>query len=201
MAVTWTKFHPLILPHVGPCPKSVVNAHLAEAAADFCAKTYLWRERIDPEATLAGEARYELIGSGVLEDVLWLTVDGREIHRTQDSFVPPSQADQTGTPQAFAIVGDREVRLYPTPDKAYIFTGDVVVKPSRTARGVEDFLYETYARAIVDGALYRLLSIPEKEWTNLPLAEIYLNSFNRGVTKARVRDYRRVPIRVKPQPF
>jgi hypothetical protein len=199
--IQWKKFYPLMTAHTGPCPTATLKASLAEAAADFCARTYVWQSRLDPEQTDAGEPLYTLSADGVVESVLWMSVDGREIAHVHSGDIPPSVASQTGSPVAFSLVNDFELRFYPTPDATYTFEAVVALKPALSARGVEDFLYENHGRAIANGALALLLAMPAREWTNLELAVVYQQLFERGIAKARVRDYRKIPLRVKPVYF
>ena len=199
--ITWEKFHPLITPEVSGCPTASVDFALAHAATEFCDRTHLWREYLDEEATSAGEPEYLLLGSGVVAAVIGVSLDGRPLVSTHATEIPPEVINQTGMPTAFFLVNDATLRLWPTPDGEYFFNAQVALKPSRDARGVEDFLYESYSDELISGALYRLRKIPDKEWTNLQLAELNRLHFERGIAKARVRDYRKIPLRVKPVYF
>jgi hypothetical protein len=199
--ISWETFHPLITPEVSGCPTASVEFALAHAATEFCDRTHLWREYMDPEETQVGEAEYRLVATGVVAAVTDVSLGGRLLTHLHFNDVPPERVQETGMPRGFFLVNDDTLRFWPTPDAAYSFTAQVVLKPSKTARGVEDFLYESYADTIIDGALHRLRRIPDKEWTNLQLAELNRLSFDRGVAKARVRDYRKIPLRVKPVYF
>jgi len=199
--IAWETFHPLITPEVPGCPTASVDMALAHAATEFCDLTHLWREYMDSEETDAGEAEYQLVATGVVAAVTGVSLGGRLLTHLHFNDVPPERAQETGMPKGFFLVNDATLRFWPTPDAAYSFTAQVALKPSKKARGVEDFLYESYADTIVEGALHRLRKIPDKEWTNLQLAELNRLSFDRGVAKARVRDYRKIPLRVKPVYF
>lgn len=201
MAVTWDKFHPQLLPEVPGCPTASINLALAAAAAEFCERSHIWRELLDTDTTFAGEAEYQLFGSAVIASVPSLALDGRDLRQLHFEDIPASKWVDTGTPTAFIMAGDHSVRFYPIPDAKYEFTAQVNLKPSKTATGVEDFIFETFEDVLVHGAAYRLCRIPDKEWTNLPLAATHKQLFERGVVRARVRDYREMPLRVRPQPF
>lgn len=199
--VPWEKLHPITVPHVPGCPIISVNSALAYAASDFCAKTHLWTYDVDAETTIPGEAVYDISVPEVLESVQWVTLDGSELESWQGKWVPPSKAAKLGKPVAFWKDGDTAIRFYPTPDAAYQFTCTVVLKPSKTALGIESFLFETHGETIASGALYRLMSIPNKEWTNFDLAAAHQARFERGIAKAKVWDNRNVPLRVAPRSF
>lgn len=199
--VLWDKLHPIMAPSVPGCPVASMDTALAYAASDFCAKTHLWTYDVDAETTVAGEPLYDIAVPEVLESLQWVTLEGRELEDLQGKAVPPSEAAKTGIPRYFSKAADTAIRMYPIPDGAYTFTCVAILKPSKTAKGIESFLYETHGETIVAGALFRLMSIPNKEWTNFELAAVHQQQFERGVARARVRDNRNVPLRVTPQSF
>jgi hypothetical protein len=199
--ITWDEFHPLITPEVSGCPTASVDFALAHAATEFCDRTHLWREYLDEEITSAGEPEYLLFGSGVIAAVVGVSLDGSALKPVHFTDIHPDHITREGSPLAYFMVNDTTLRLWPTPDGEYKFTAQAILKPGRSAAGVEDFLYESYADDIINGALYRLRKIPDKEWSNLQLAELNRLSFERGIAKARVRDFRKVPLRVRPVMF
>lgn len=199
--VTWDKLYPITLPHLPGCPFASVDIALAEAAAEFCDRTHVWRAEMDAETTTPGEPTYELILPATLASMLRLSLDGEALDQVDDRAVPLSYAADSGRPTCYALVGDTAVRFFPTPDAAYPFFGTVALKPSRAARGVESFIYETHANVLASGAIYRLALVPSKEWSNPALAEAHRMLFERGVADARIRDLRNIRMRVAPYPF
>lgn len=209
--VTWESFYPFIQPDLPGCPKATIDITLAEAAADFCSQTRVWRVDFDQDTTVIGEDQYEIDipPFTVIENILWVVLNSRELYRIGDRlgermsgvWTTRDQADESGQPVEYSFYQDQYLRLYPIPDAAYSFHGAAVVKPSLAAKGIEKYIYETHGRVIASGALYRLMSIPGKDWTNPQLAEHHFLLFERGITQARVRDYRNVPLRVKPHHF
>jgi hypothetical protein len=161
----------------------------------------LWREYLDEETTFADEPEYLLLGTGVIVSVEGVSLEGAALRPLHFQDIHPDRVHDVGRPLGFFLVTDTTLRLWPTPDSEYRFITQAILKPSKTARGVEDFLFESYADDIINGALHRLRKIPDKEWSNLSLAEINRLSYERGIAKARVRDYRNIPLRVKPVSF
>lgn len=200
MAV-WSAFHSLILPETPGCPEVTVNGALAASAAEFCAETHIWRETLDPFNTAPGEALYDLDASAVVESVPQLAVDGRELGHVDVRQLDPTRLTDTGLPSHFWMQDDTQVRLFPIPDRVYPVQATATLKPSRAATGVPNWIYETFGDGIVSGALWRLLRIPGKEWTNVDLASAHKALFGQAVIEARVRDYRHVPLRVRPHSF
>ena len=201
MAVSLDKWFPKIAPYLPGVPDSSIRLALAEAANDFCDRTHLWRADIEPETTVAGEELLELSSEGEIVSVLSLAVNGVSVSQIDDRMVSPENLDVLGLPSVFWVEGDFEVRMYPIPDDAYSVVGRVALRPPKTTTVVEDFLYTSYMEEIAHGALALLLSIPDKVWTNQPMATMYLGKFERGIANARVRDQRNVILRVASRPF
>lgn len=201
MAVKWDKFFPYITPAVSSCPTSLVEHTLVERTREFCRRTQVWRVDFDAETTEAGEHTYPLYLSGDLESVLWIRLDDAEIDHVDDRAVDSQDFTDTGRPIAYSMEAGNAIRFYPIPDAAYTFVGRAVLVPSETAFGVEDHIFNAHARTLASGVLAYLLAMPDKAWTNLPLAAVHEQQFERGIVKARVRDFRNVPLRVKPQFF
>jgi len=203
MAVTWETFFPYIQPHVPGCPEIVIENHLQEAAAEFCAISEVWRFDIDKDFTSKSTSDYEIDvpNLSVLENILVLYVDGVPCKRVSDLHFDMPSTVANGRPTYFSLYQDTQIRFYPTPDGKYEFEGVGVLKPSLSATGVEDFIYETHGRSIACGAIYRLVAIPGKEWTNPELANYYKAEFYRHANNAKGRETRRVDLRVRTHGF
>ncbi len=70
MAKSWDEFFPLVQPHLPTCPIPTLKTYLASTAADFCSRTQIWREDLDPSITAPRVADYDLDASSVVEAVL-----------------------------------------------------------------------------------------------------------------------------------
>jgi len=201
--VLYEEFLPYVQPYVPECPIVTIETYLAEAAARFCEKSYIWRVDIEEDSTISGEALYDIdVPTGtILVDIPVLEVDGYAVNRVSDRYMAPSVNEATGVPTYFDIYLDKQIKFYPMPDGAYTFRGTAVVKPSLLSSGVEDFIYETFGREIACGAIAELAAIPGKAWTSLDIAMMHKQKFYKGVNDARVRDLRSVPMRVRAQNF
>jgi len=204
MAVLWSSFFPYIQPYLPSCPEVVITEHLREAAAEFCARSRIWRFDIERDSTVATLADYtiDVPDRTVLEDVLVLYLNDTPLTKVTDRgfFLRPNT--ENGCPTHFSIYQDTQVRFYPTPDDSYPFQGAGVLKPSLTATGVEDFIYETYGRCITYGAIGRIASVPNKEWSDPVMGASYMTRFYIDADKAMGRDTRRAANRrVVLRPF
>jgi hypothetical protein len=199
MTKLWDDFIPLIAPTLPGCPDLTLKMYLAISAADFCAKTYLWRDDIDAVYLAPNQVEYDLSANAEVEDVIGVTFESRELPRTDIRLVPLAEKDEPGEPRAFWVQSDRSIRIFPVPDKPAVLKVAAVLKPSRDATGVEDWIFETWADAIINGAVARLALIPGKEWTSLPLASLHQGLYDKAVVRARIRDFRGVPRQVSMQ--
>lgn len=203
MAKTWASFLPYVQPHVPGCPQVVIDTHLQEAAAEFIGRSELWRFDIESDFTSKNTSDYEIdVPSGaVLENVLSLFVDGSAAKRVTDRHYQSSNTTENSAPSSFSIYQDNQIRFFPTPDRKYTFEGVGVLKPSLSATGVEDFIFETHGRSIACGAIWRLTIIPGKEWSNPEVAMYYKTEFYKHMDAAKGRDTRRVNLRIAPVGF
>ena len=197
--VAWDTFLPLITPDIPGCPHSTIELNLAATAADFCARTHIWRAPLDLGSTQADAAIYPVFNTAnvIIESVLWLLVDNRKLEHTDPRLINPEDLTRTGQPTHFWVESDKNIRLFFTPDDAYTLSGEVALKPSRLADGVESWIYETWADVLVSGALYRITKTPGKEWSSPDMASLHKSLYEQGVTNARIRDRRNVHMQVR----
>lgn len=201
MAKTWDDFFPLLSPHLPGCPSASMRLYLANVTADFLARTHLWREDIDPIFVAPGVYEYDLDADAFVEDIISVVSDRHELQRTDMRLIPNERRYETGYPESYWIHSDNTIRLHPIPDTRIKLKLTAVLRPSRTGTGVEDWIFEMWADAIVSGAIDRLAGIPGKEWSSVPLAEHHRRHYERAIDNARVRDTRGVGNRVQMRPF
>lgn len=198
--ITWDEVLPLITPDLPTCPEATIKEYLPIVASDFFARTHLWRESLVDQNTVVDQAEYDLCSNGfdtVIESVLWLKVDDKNMTHTDARMVNPEYLENTGQPTRFWVVNDRKIRLFYIPDQVYPIQGEIALKPSRTAQTIPKWVYETWIDTIVSGTIYRLCRIRGKDWTDPEFAAIHKNLYEQGVTNARIRDLRNVRNQVR----
>jgi hypothetical protein len=199
--VSWDKFLPLMAPHLPGCPDLTMRQALAKAATEFCERTHLWREELDEELTVAGQANYQLFATSTVEKYLSFACNGTELTPTHPSMLSGDWRDATGEPTHYFLVNDAEIQLYPTPDAAYSLRCLAVIKPKATATGIDSFIYDAHEDPIASGAVARLMLTPGKDWSNPQLAVVHGQLFEKGIDNARARDLRSVVMRIAPTPI
>lgn len=202
MAKTWDAFFPLINPHLPGCPDASLRQYLASTAADFFARTYLWRDEVDAIYVAPRVIEYDLSAdTGLVEDVISVVYGGASLERTDLRLIGAEKLSDTGEPRQYWVQADNTIRLYPIPEQPTSLKVYAVLKPNRAGTGVEDWIYETWADTIVSGAIAQLAMIPNKEWTDVSMAGMHKSVFERAITSARVRDFRGVKLSVRQRPI
>ena len=200
MAKIWDDFLPLISPHLAGCPNASMRTYLGITSSDFFARTYLWRDQIDTIYATTGTVEYDLDGEAVIEDVISVVLNETQLDRTDLRLVASQNLSQTGEPREFWVKADRSIVLFPTPEENVQLKVYAVLKPSRVATGVEDWIYETFADTIVSGAIAHLAAIPGKEWSDAAMAMNHKMMYERAITNARIRDFRGINLQVRQRP-
>ena len=198
---TWDDFLPLLRPHVPSCPDITIKSYLGIVAADFFTRTHLWRDNIDSIYVAPGIYEYDLSADALVEHVISVIVDDREVERTDMRLIPNERRYSTGHPTHYWIQSDNAIRLFPIPDKKVTLKLTAVLRPSRTGTGVEDWIYEMWADAIVAGTVAQLTSIPGKDWSSADVYGYNAQKYERAITNARIRDQRGVSNSVQMRPF
>lgn len=193
---TLDSFHSLVLPSVIGCPTVTANQAIVNACIEFCEKTLIVREVIDPFDTVADTQDYDIdvsIGSKLVM-IMQASIDGIElVPLGSDDFL--SLGTAVSKPQSYRYREDGTLALYPIPDDVYAVGMVVATKPSRAATTVNDKLFEDWGEHIASGALQRLLMIPAV-WSNPALAASHASYFMAGINKARL-DHRREKTRAE----
>lgn len=201
MAKIWDDFLPLLSPHLPGCPNASMRTYLASTAADFFARTYLWREQIGAVYVASNQVDYDLdTDCGVVEDVISVVYNETPLTRTDLRLIGAERLPETGEPREYWVQADNSIRIFPTPEERTTLKVYAVLKPNRAGTGVEDWIYETWADTLVSGTIAQLAMIPGKEWSDAALAGMHKGLFERAITNARIRDFRGVHRMVRQRP-
>lgn len=194
------EFLDYVMPHV---PGATVNLALHEIKStiiDFCEKSLILQETLDPITTIENIADYDLEPSKhrVVVKILkgWYK-NARLIPESVDEIDAPSLYNQTiadvtptkGDPKIVTQKDPRTFSLYPIPNEtvANSITLRVALKPSRSVDTIDDFIYEDYAETIAHGAISRLCISPDKPYYNEKLAVAREALYRAGLNVARDR--------------
>ena len=167
------------------CPTAVLRDAILQAAEDFCERTWLWKDYLTLEA-VEGQVEYALQPprSADILAVAEVAVDG-----VRAEFTTPDRAT---------------IRFWAAPQAGLEIKALAVLKPSRTAKTLPDFLWDEWQDAIAAGARYKLLDMAGSDWFSPQLSDKYRLEFERlWVPRARVETAHRQgrPLSVQKRRF
>lgn len=183
---------PDIAPIVPACPDLLIESSVRGALTELCEKAKIWQEEVTI-STVANQYDYTLSSIpnyAALHEVLAVVHNGVDLEPISalllDQRKPKwRETDYYGTPEYFLVSGT-DLRLVPVP--ATSETDSVIVraqlKPLATSGLSADRLFTYYRDTIINGAVFRLLRLPNREWTDYAGAQIYGSLFNQGLVDA-----------------
>lgn len=187
------KFLPLILPYCVQCPHPVAEQYVRLAAIEFCERTRAWRYIVTAEMDANNEAIIAPDYATIHEiENAWWNGD-TQLEPTQFTEALPSDltaTDTVGTPSYITQMNPNTVTILPFAEGTLRLT--VFLKPrSGTLYGtdaglalrnyynqVPEFLWVQHAEAIANGALARILNIPEQPYTDPVMAAQFRARFD-----------------------
>lgn len=194
-----------IIPFVPACPDFTAETNVMSAAIKFCEDTQVYQFDMDPISTIANVGGYDLEPpSGTTVDRIFSVVyDGVPLEPVSKRLMAervPKRTLYTGKPKYYLKDSSSTLILGPIPSDTLTGSLEVclVLKPSRTTSSLPDELFDDYYEAILRLSLYRLLSMPGKDWSNPQAAKeqyaLYRAELQRAEQRARKAEGRSVPI-------
>jgi hypothetical protein len=99
----------------------------------------------------------------------------------------PDWRERTGQPHVYLQKTPSTFWLVPVPSGSEPVLASVALKPSRTSNNIDTTISNQYRDALIYGTLYRLLRMPNREWTDVGAAREYLAQFNMEIMQAELR--------------
>lgn len=208
--VPYSQWHPVVLVELPGCPKPLIIEAIRQTAIRFCRESGFWRKELDGFYTIATDYECELEPpvDSTIADVLLIKVGSNELcPKTQDDLegMYSDWRTTSGSPRYFFLRDTKTAVFVPVPDSQYPVRVLVTLKPTQTAHGVDEIIFEEYKEEIKHGAIAHLAQMPDKDWTNPNKAAFSLAQFEAGIDKAKNRAEhgynKRKTFRVKPHFF
>jgi len=183
-----------VLPYVPGCPDTVVENSLRSSSIELCEKASVYTKELDPISTVSGIYEYEFgqpAGTKV-DKIVWAIYNGEDLEAITPRGLEgqnPKWRDNQSTPKHFIQQSSDLFWLVPIPDTS-LTNGiilNVALKPSRTSNNIANEIADDYRDAIIYGALYRLLRMPAKDWTDPIAAADYAGLFRQQVEEAEIK--------------
>ena len=185
-----------VLPYVPGCPDTVVENALRSSTIELCEKAAVYTKELDPITTVAGIYEYEFgqpTGTKV-DKIIWGIYDGKDLEaitpRMLESRKPKwRESNNTSTPEYFLQQSPDLFWLIPVPDttKASGIIMNVSLKPSRSSNNILTQVADDYRDGIIFGALWRLLRMPQRDWSDPQAAMDYAGLFGQTVQDAEIK--------------
>lgn len=199
-----------VLPSLKADPSDPVTEYaIKRACIEFCAASWVWQYLPDPIDVVAGEAYYDVepdsgsevtavmnvAHNGVLLDaksVMWLDTNYTSWRTTQ------------AVPKYYTQVDMDQVILAGVPDANITggLTMTLALEPAKTATGLPKWICSQYLYSLAEGAISRLMLMPNKPWTDLAVGQDMRKNFEAATANARASSLAalgRATNRVTPQ--
>lgn len=167
---------------------------LALAARELCTFSLAWQA--DVSLRLSGRTTYDFfpeegdivepmsgvysVSSGGSTSVIETTT------AAQMDLNDSSWRTRTGNALWYFMPSADTIRFIPNPPQGTAIIR-VALQPNMGERTIDDRVGSVFNEGIVHGALYRLLRMPDREWTNYKLASFYGDLFEQAKSTAQVR--------------
>ena len=193
--VNYEDLLPEILPMVAGCSDTLILNNIRSAAIEFCEKSGVYQEELDPITTVDGLYQYDLEApSGArIHKILWVTFEGGDLEPISTTLLEQRlpkwrTSNQKGKPIYYVKDSLTTISLVPIPSATVPSSTNVraILKPTHTSTACSDQVMSEYRDAIVNGALFRLLRIPSKDWTDFSGAQVYGTLFTEQIRYAEM---------------
>ena len=193
-SVKYEDLFPDILPLAQGCPDPLIINSIRSTVIELCEKTGVHQVDLDPVATVSGSYEYDLEApSGYnVHKIVWMSHDGTDLEGSTPTLVEqkyPKWRDTTGTPEVYVKVSLSVFHLVPVPNasKTNAVRLRVQLKPSRTSTSCDAEVVDEFRDTIVNGALFRILRIPSRDWSDPQSSILHSQLYQEGLLNAERR--------------
>lgn len=163
-----------VLPHLAADPSDPVTENaIKRSVIEFCAGSWIWKAFQDPATVTAGVNTYDLspesgtdVASVLAAELDGLPLKGKDIPWLNNEI--PRWKTVSGTVKYFTQIDTESLILAPLPDVTITngLTVTLALQPNQKATGFPSWIYNKYVYALVDGAVARLMLMPNKGWSD-----------------------------------
>lgn len=196
MAVAFEALLPEILPMVDGCPDTLVETTIRSAAIEFCERTGAYQSELDPITTVANIYEYDLEAptGTTIHKIMWVTFDGKDLEPISTALLEQRkpkwrESGYGGDPEYYIKQSKSIFWMVPVPS-ATAASSTIVraqLKPTHSSNTCDEQIMDEHRDSIVNGALFRLLRMPGKAWSDIQGAQIYASLFENAVVEAERR--------------
>jgi len=196
MAIAYDAFLPEILPYARNCPDPTIEAAVRHTVIEICAKTEIWQQELDPVSAIAEQYAYDLeppANSVVHRIIHVLDSQGEPLTPVSSGMLEHRATDWRNNPGTakFYVVQDEDNQIWlapaPSASLANAFLIRAVLKPSMTSSSCTNYIMSNYRDCIVNGAIARLLQMPDRDWSNYKTAAVKYAMYQAGIVDIEKR--------------
>lgn len=183
-----------VYPSVPGCPTPTVINYIRDAAIRVCERTLAWRYQVPLFNLVANtyEYTYTKPANTEVHAVFEALVNSDGLARlTLEQAIAqwPSWNTETSTPQVICQITPDKYIVLPTPDnqRTYEMRMFLALKPTRTASGMEEVLFNELEDVILHGTLQHLLVLPNTTWSDRELAAYHAKQYIFHLNERRAR--------------
>jgi hypothetical protein len=198
---TWDKFLKDVLPWTPGCPEPIAEHAVLRAAQEYLEGTRIWKLWLPDITTEAERTEYDLDLEPASELVRLerATLNGRPIRvRSVDELPEDWRTYTSGIEDGVHTLDGRTMVLLPAQAADMVVKVEASMRPSDSATGVEDFIFNRYCAQIATGAVAALKGHTDKSYSDLAGAGLWRERFEghmgisdfqrfRGFSSARPR--------------
>lgn len=197
-----SSFYPHIMPFAAGASEMLMEQYLISTAIDFCAKTLIVQQGLDPMTLIPGIVEYELDmppqqkihmlmhAYHGMREMQIVTADMAQSNPAHyGNWFYAGAVVPTGTPNQIFQKDEKTILVNRAPSQLepIILTLSAALKPDRKATQLPDILFDDYADALALGAASRLLMLPDKAFSNPQLAAVYATQYAQERATAQLR--------------
>lgn len=191
-------------PTVPGCPRQTITQYVRDTAIKVCERSLAWRYQIPKYNLVPGTYIYDfrtpfdtavhavftpLMNDSPLEV---LTLDQALITYPAwaDKYTTSGDIAANGSePRSMTQISPSQYAVLPLPDaqKTYTMRMFVALKPTRTASGMDETMFDDLEDVIMHGALQQLLVLPNTNWSDRELASYHAKQYIAQLTERRAR--------------
>lgn len=187
-----------LAPSVPGCPQPILEQHIRDSAIETCERTLAWRYEQPSIRLTPGVYEYPYNNPLQTEVHAFLTAAANgsplepltleQLYGKYPNW-PDLAVDQRADPRFICQLDPDNFVLAPLPDAtvAYDLKMIVVLKPLRTATGMDKTVFDDLENVIMHGALQHLLVMPNKNWSDRELATYHAKQYLSKITERRAR--------------
>jgi hypothetical protein len=198
MATEIIEIKKLVAPDVLLCPDPIINREVVSIILDFCKKSHILQREfeveldtddIDTELQNCIDINIEEYAEDLrIVSLLEIMVDAnpyipfrRNLLSTITNYDYIKDADY----KYFWIPDNRNVRLFDMLETDNLVWMKASFKPLRTAEEIDDRLFEDWSEALVAGAKWKILAMPNKAWTDIKTSLFYRSEYRKYLSQAK----------------